>query len=128
MIRNEFLGGAWLSSQEESKVYRESIEEYLRRGGKITKCPPKSAQRMIEGSLVLDGETFSVIPAGAEAVPQMNRVSLAQYDKGLEEAIRPPHHLAWRDIERETAPTVVRKLWDGRSVDADEIDYVEQQA
>lgn len=114
------------TSSNESLVRKETIDEYLHRGGTITRCPSKSARQMIEGSLCVDGETFSVIPSGTEAVPQLNRVSLSQYDKGLSEAIQPYHHLAWRDIEREQAPREVRKQWEGRHADADEIDYTEQ--
>ena len=105
---------------------KQTVEEYLRDGGTITKCAPKRAGQVLEGALVIDGETFSVIPSGTEAVPQMNRVSLAQYDMGLSEAIQPYHHLAWRDIEREQAPREVRARWDGRWAEPDEIDYTEQ--
>lgn len=116
---------SWSAPVNVEKVHKQTVEEYLRDGGKITKCPSKRAAQVMEGALVIDGETFSVIPSGTEAVPQMNRVSLAQYDMGMQEAIQPYHHLAWRDIERESAPSVVRKQWDGRWAEPDEIDMVE---
>lgn len=107
-------------------IRKQTVEEYLHSGGTVTKCAPKRARQVLDGALVIDGETFSVIPSGTEAVPQLNRVSLAQYDMGLSEAIQPYHHLAWRDIEREQAPREVRARWDGRWAEPDEIDYTEQ--
>lgn len=109
----------------EEKVRRETVEEYLRRGGSVTKCPSKRAVQSLEGAAVIDGVTFSIITGESEAVPQLNRVSLAQYDMGMTEAIRPYHHLAWRDIERESAPAEARAAMEHRPIDADEIDYTE---
>lgn len=107
--------------------YKQSVEEYLLAGGRITKCPAGRAVQVLEGSMVIDGETFSFIPAGTEAVPQMTKSTLEQYDRGMAQAIRPYHHLAWQDIARETAPSEARRQWERRLIDADEIDYVEQE-
>lgn len=107
----------------EEGIRRETVEEYLQRGGQVTKCPSKRAVQSLDGAAVIDGVTFSIITGSSEAVPQLNRVSLAQYDMGMQEAIQPYHHLAWRDIERESAPIAARHAMEYRVSDADEIDY-----
>lgn len=113
------------SINEERQIHRETISEFLARGGKITRCVPKRATQTLEGATVIDGMTISVITGGAEAVPQFTRATVEHYDKGMKEAIQPYHHLAWRDIERESVSADVRHAMEYVSADADEIDYTE---
>lgn len=122
----------WTSSirASEQTIRHETVEEFLSRGGKITKCPAKRALQSLEGALVVDGETFSIIPGGTEAIPAMTRATVEQYDRGMSEAVRPYHHLAHHDIAREAAPRAVRRQWasrDGRAEDADWTDYAAQE-
>lgn len=117
----------WFSSvssvavDESRIIHKQTVEEYLAAGNKITKCPPRRAVQTLDGSAVIDGYTISTITVGSEAIPQLNRVSVKHYDAGLAEAIQPQHHLAWRDIERESVPSAARFAMDYRVADADEV-------
>jgi len=114
--------------KEEVQIHRETVSEFLARGGTITRCDPKRATQTLEGAMVVDGMTISVITGGAEIVPQFARSTVEHYDKGMAEAIQPYHHLAWRDIERESVSTEVRHAMEHVAPDADEIDYTESSS
>jgi len=110
---------------EEQRIHRETVAEFLARGGTITRCDAKRATQTLEGAAVIDGITISVITGGTEVIPQFARSTVEHYDKGMSEAIQPYHHLAWRDIERESAPAAARYAMEQVTHDADEIDYTE---
>lgn len=116
------------ATKEKVEIHRETISEYLQRGGVITRCESKRASQTLEGAMVVDGTTISVITGGTELVPQFTRATVEHYDKGMSEAIQPYHHLAWRDIERESAPAEVRHAMEHVVHDADEIDYTESSS
>lgn len=102
---------------------RETVEEFLARGGIVQRCPTKPAVSQLEGSVRVDGVTYTTIPGATEAIPQMSRSTLASYDKGLPEAIQPPQFVVWNEIARESMPGEIRQRLDCRLPDADEWDY-----
>lgn len=108
------------SAKETPEIHRETVREFLARGGTITRCAAKRATQTLEGAMVIDGMTISVITGGTEIIPQFTRATVDQYDRGLTEAIQPYHHLAWRDIERESVPSSARSAMETVMADADE--------
>lgn len=106
-------------------IHRETMDEFLARGGTIQRCPPRVAHSELEGTIRVDGATYTAIPGGTEAIPQMNRISVESYDRGVAEAIQPPQYLSWNDIARESVSGELRQRMDYRQADADELDYTE---
>jgi hypothetical protein len=108
------------ATQEERQIHRETMAEFLARGGKITRCDAKRATQTLDGAAVIDGMTISIITGGSEAIPQFTRATVEHYDKGMRDAIRPYHHLAWHDIERESMPSDARRSMEYVTHDADD--------
>jgi hypothetical protein len=121
MNKTSFFSASVSPIDESRLTHKQTVEEYLASGKRITQCPPRRAIQSLDGAAVIDGYTISTITVGSEAIPQLNRVSVKHYDDGLAEAIQPLHHLAWQDIERESVPSSARFAMDYRPADADEI-------
>ena len=100
-----------------SKV--ESIEQFLRRGGKITKCDPKPAADSISGAFQVDGEICVTALGDQEYIPNYV-VSQATYDASQfdqPDALLEP---VVRESELQAMPTAIRSLAQTRLPDATE--------
>lgn len=99
--------------------HTETLEQFLARGGKITKCPPKNADMCIPGSTYIDGGVFITAIGEQEYIPNYV-VSEPTYAAAQND--RPDILLAsaWREKEIESLPLAIREVATSRKADADE--------
>lgn len=97
----------------------ETLEEFLRRGGKVTKCPPVKAATNVSGAFSVEGEVCITALGEPEYIPNYvvseATYVAAQYDR--------PDVLishAWREVERQSLPRDLGIMTETRIADSDE--------
>lgn len=103
----------------EAPYRHETPEEFLRRGGRVTRCAANTAAMQFDGTAVVDGYVISSLGEESDVVPQIARASVEHYDKQYADAIRPVTYLLRREQE---ATIVARTLRSHRMAGSTQID------
>jgi hypothetical protein len=97
----------------------ESVAEFLNRGGKIKKCPPKNAADSITGALSIDNEFVVTAMGCPEYIPNYV-VSAETYDTAQEDQPDVLIASVCRESEIQAMPSELAHRANARYADSDE--------
>jgi len=97
--------------------YCETVQDFLLRGGEITKCPPRQAGgEGVTQMIYVEGQSFPVGNQLAEYVPSFVRdeATFASAQREEPDGEDDGSAAGWRSYERESIPVSVRPGWTAR--------------